>query len=241
MAPFRDNYLYRNFVFNLSNVDETGDMTTGVEGYYDVFSSAFRLLLQDPPTYEFQPPATTWTTIPALLATNDTRWLCSYPFDSSYDLLWEIGAYSNNTNQLGYVTTMFNNVRNLYGLPFLSAEIAYSTINNVVGTYTLNAGSSTTQSVYYIYPETAQPQFQTVEYDFWNTSVDAIPGSLNFSPTNTSRLLIATPGNEITVAGLRQTRHSKRIHQCIWLSWSILRQSLCCDQWRCHDQLRRFC
>jgi hypothetical protein len=85
---------------------------------------------------------------------------------------------------------MFNNVRNWFGLPFLSA--------NISGTTTLYAGNTTTADGYF-YPETAQPQFQLAEYDFWNNS--PVPGSSGFSTTNKSDLLIAPVGSSIMMNG----------------------------------------
>jgi pimeloyl-ACP methyl ester carboxylesterase len=100
----------------------------------------------------------------------------------------EIGLfYDSNTN-----LQMASNVKNIYGLPFLSV--------NLSGTTILYVGNTTTAGGY-IYPETAQPLFQTVEYDFWNANSGALPGMANFSPTNTSRLMITPVGNSFTIAG----------------------------------------
>jgi hypothetical protein len=179
--PFECNYRYRNFVLSSTNLDANGRTTTGAGGKYGLWG----LTLTEPPMFQFQTPIVNGATIPALLATNNTRWLASYALDSDYSYLWKIGA----TNSEG-VNGLFNNVRNWYGLPFLSA--------NISGTTTLYAGNTTTASGYF-YPETAQPQLQTVEYDFWNRS--PVPGNSLFSTTNTSDLLIAPVGSSITVNG----------------------------------------
>ena len=190
--PFECNWRYRNFVFNSSELDGNGRTTTGAGGNYyyteiglmDLVPGS--LTLEYPFIYQFQPPATNGATIPALLDTNSTRWLASYALDSVSDYLWKIGS----TNDEG-VTGMFNNVRNLYGLPFLSA--------NISGTDILYAGNVTTAEGYYFYPETAQPQFQLAEYDFWDHS--PVPGSSGFATTNTSDVLIAPVGKPIMVNG----------------------------------------
>lgn len=188
LLPFEENYLYRNFVFSLADVDSNGRINTGAgDSYFITGTSA--LILQDPPVYEFQPPTTNWTTVPALLGTNVTRWLCSYPIDSSGGFLEEIGV-TVNVDPLSY--SLASNARNIFGLPFLSAEIARG--NNSGATTTLYAGGSTTNGGHF-YPETAQPKFQTVEYDFWQTWPTPLPGMDDFSPTNTSQLMITSVGN----------------------------------------------
>jgi hypothetical protein len=189
--PFEENYRYRNFVLDSTNLDSNGHITTGAGGYYysyyytpsGIVSAS--LLLNDPPTFQFQAPATNGAAIPALLATNKTRWLASYALDSDYSWLWKIGA----TNYEG-VSGMFNNVRNWFGLTNLSA--------NISGTTTLYAGNVTAAGGYF-YPETAQPQFQTAEYDFWNRS--PVPGMANFVNGQSSDLLIAPVGVPTMVNG----------------------------------------
>jgi hypothetical protein len=198
--PFENNYRYRNFVLNSTNLDSSGRITTGAGGdyYYNLCwvwnlypgdwvweEYPGSLMLVDSPAFQFQPPTTNGATIPSLLATNNTRWMVSYALDSASSYLWKIGA----TNYAG-MNGLFSNVRNWYGLPFLSA--------NLSGTTTLNAGNTTTAEGYF-YPETAQPLFQTAAYDFWSRS--QVPGSSGFSTTNTSDVLIASVGNSITVNG----------------------------------------
>ena len=194
--PFESNYRYRNFVFSSTNLDSNGRITTGAGGVYYGYnivllaSGSYNyypagLLLKSPPAFQFQTPMTNGATIPALLATNNTRWLASYALDSSVYDLWKIGA----TNSEG-VIGLFNNVRNWFGLPILSI--------NISGTTTLYAGNVTTADGHF-YPETAQPQFQLSEYDFWQRS--PIPGSSSFSTTNKSDLLIAPVGGSIMING----------------------------------------
>ena len=192
LAPFEDNHLYRNFVFSLADVDSNGHITTGVG------SNGGELILQDPPVYQFQPPTTNWTTVPTVLGTNVTRWLCSYPIDAAYS--WgEIGITPWGSG----LYTLAGNARNIFGLPFQSVEFAY-TQNGQFGTNTLLAGGgiTNTASTIYFYPETAQPRFQTVEYDFWQPWPGLMPGMSAFSPTNKSQLIITALGNpNLVVAG----------------------------------------
>ncbi|HEX3626439.1 MAG TPA: alpha/beta hydrolase, partial [Verrucomicrobiae bacterium] len=53
-----------------------------------------------------------------------------------------------------------------------------------------------------VFPDTAQPQLQTVEYDFWNANTDTLPGNSSFSPTNPApKFLVMSAGGTINVAG----------------------------------------
>jgi Alpha/beta hydrolase of unknown function (DUF900) len=198
--PFENNYFFRNFVFNLSDVSQ-GYLNTGI---YSA-QTPYLIISNSPVAYLFQPPTTNETTIPALLSTNETRWLAAgeYMFGSTES--WggdtpygEIGVSEDNSGNF------YLGGSNYFGLPFLSVEIAYGS-GSGTATTTLNAGGSTSQGGYF-YSETAQPQFQTVGYDFWNLtspsgSPTPLPGTTGFSETNPSDLLIVgVPGN-ISVAG----------------------------------------
>jgi len=193
--PFGENYFYRNFVFTLADADADGLLAS--------FDDPFTLnpensdnddfgMLQ-PPAYQFQPPTVSGTVIAPLLATNQTRWLllCQPTFDSGNSPIGMI--QSGGTNQLA------TNFRNGFGLQFLSTEIAWG--NTSPQTYTDYPGVTTTDGGWF-YSETAQPQFQTVEYDFWNppywpylnTNLTVLPGMPGFLTTNKSQLLIASVG-----------------------------------------------
>ncbi len=226
--PFGENTLFHNFVFSLPDAGPTtnyyqpyglGHLTTGASGSYDDYYNypyhPTPLILTEPATYQFTLNTTNGGTIPALLPPNSTHWLCSYPLDST-EMYWDgenivstgyleqIGVTpSYQTDWQTYynsIYTMASNARNYWGLPFLSVTIAYG---NIAGTATettiLNAGSQEENVDGYFYPETAQPQFQTVEYDFWSRS--PLPESANFSTTNTSDLLIVPVGSSIMVNG----------------------------------------
>lgn len=148
---FAHNAHYRNFIFNTSDLDGNGRLNTGATSYNGDTS----LILSEPAKYQFTVPASSGASISALLATNDTQWLGTYPMDSPPDsYLSEIGI----TNSSG-TYFMAGNAKNLFGLPFISTIIANSS-----GTTLLSAGGNTTQGGSF-YPETAQPQFQLEEYD----------------------------------------------------------------------------
>jgi pimeloyl-ACP methyl ester carboxylesterase len=204
LIPFENNYFYRNFVFSLSDVDDTGRMATGID---DVdYESAEYFTINNSPTYQFQGSMISGTNAPALLATNETRWLASSPLDF-YGSDIGIWSYSDEGNSF---LAMTNDLQNLFGLSFLSAGIAWGNASD--STNVLLAGGDIEDNAGgYTYPETAQPQFQTVEYDFWQESlnygggfaatVDAVPGNPSFSTTNSSRQFFTSPGSPIQIAG----------------------------------------
>ena len=192
VEPFDDNYRYWNFVFNPANVDESGALTTGVLFDGD-FSGQLELLN---PACQISYPPTLSQITNAWLAADRTRWLYSEWLADPGDVLTQnFPTYS-----------MAANARNIYGLQFLSAELAYWSGSSLTTT-TLSNGNQVTLpsgvSSPEIYLETAQPQLQTVEYDFWNpayssymtpSNLDLVPGMPGFSPGSKSRLMICPVG-----------------------------------------------
>ena len=201
LQPFVDNYRYRNFAFDSSALNGYGMLTLGV-GLYSGYSW---YLFADSAAFQFAPPAANGTAITALLGASQTRWLQSYPYED----ISEIGLNYDGSSGTTY---MNYNAKNLYGLPFLSTEIAGGNGNS--DQLTLYPGYSTTASGY-LYPEVAQPQYQTVgvEYDFWEGSPyglfggppvggsSPLPGTMGFSTSQTSDLLIAPVGTPVQVNG----------------------------------------
>ncbi len=207
LLPFIYNYTYRNFVYSVSDLS-TGGLLNSLTNYLNTFNFG----LTEPPPYYFQLPATATnlTPIPSLLDTNTTRWLgigltCYLDYYSdtgeiSYDTYWEIAMELNYGTK---IMTMGSNITNLYGLPFLSTVIANGNAGSQI--YAIRPGYNSTNvfpNYGWMYSEVAQPQFQTLEYDFWNPNSDALPGSANFSTTNANHLMITTVGNpNFQVAG----------------------------------------
>ena len=181
IRPFSDNCLYRNFVFTLGDVGSNGNLATGANLNQNFAS------LDAPVKYQFPGDPSSQ---PALLSTNSTRWLL-------YDAAGDLGDFGDyNVVNIGLVTpdldrdtysdtySMSGGYRNWFGLPYLSVNLVYPTTydgsGNPVGltTNVLSAGDTLSLSINAtwsiasdnnsdIYPETAQPQFQPVEYDFW--------------------------------------------------------------------------
>jgi hypothetical protein len=190
--PFHNNVRYENFVFNSTNLTSGGYLNTGVDYDNHYLSVNGGTLLLHPLTFEFQ----IHTNYSSMLATNQTRWLLAYPIPLKTS--WDTSPIGFATNSSGG-WTFASSAHNYWGLPFISAKLAY---NNSTTT-TLNPGDSysppTGVSTTWAYMETAQPQFSTVEYDFWDSS--PVPGSGNFSPTNTSDLLVVPVDGSIGVNG----------------------------------------
>jgi hypothetical protein len=242
--PFENNWRYRNFVFSPQDAGTTtnyyfsryglGHILTSVFGDYDTYyqliwpytptplvlgppdsDSTLRPVLQ--PKYVFQTPTglTNGAAIPAFLDASTTRWLASYPLDSSEgdwvegtNGIWtfvssgyleEIGVTPSSDATYNTYRTMASNARNYWGLPLLSANIAYDDGSGNLVTTTLNAGGQVENIDGYFYPETAQPQFQTTEYDFWNSS--PLPGMTNFVNGQASDLLIAPVDRSTMING----------------------------------------
>jgi hypothetical protein len=193
--PFEDNELYHNFVFNPSTVDTNGFTTTGVQADYYNLSGGVDLLLELTPTYN---PSTNSLSLPPALGSGQTRWLCTSPMDLFEAFqLGELGlmGFSINENTSPVSWTLNNNVRNYWGLPFSSANMFYLDDNGGLHSSVLYPGNSlSTDNPEAVYLETAQPQFQTVEYDFWKSDaygdLPPLPGSHEFSVTNKSDLII---------------------------------------------------
>ena len=204
LFPFTDNALFQNFVFNTANLDaDTGFINTGV-----ALATGTQLELSVNPTYQFHASGGSWTNLPGLLSTSDTSWLCSTPFyNNSYDseqaALRECGLTrtTGTTNYNFFLGTAYN----VFGLELASVKLVDSANLGYTLT-TLNANSSVAipiiGSFYAPYVGAAQPQFQLVEYDFWEPGYQFLPGSPGFSPTHQSQLLVTPVGSTgIQVAG----------------------------------------
>jgi hypothetical protein len=195
--PFEENYLYLNFAFNPNNVDSSGEITSGPTG------NSFPIGMNEPTTYQFTYPTANDTSIPAVLSTSDTQWLCSYPPDANdYS---EMGIDQWFDDQYNLYFSMTNDVPNYFGLPFTSTAIAWGSGS---GNYTvLNAGGTVENVNGYFYPATVLPKFQTLEYDFWQNPgagswpyaesayTTNVPGTSGFLTSYTNSLMIASVGD----------------------------------------------
>jgi hypothetical protein len=206
--PFEENCLFRNFVYSPADIDAGGNVTNVTLGDYYDYHVIYDVRVNRPPQYQFQ---TNGMALPDLLSADTTRWLL-YDADDSVPDVYSAGIVNVDTDWSSYYTvSMPGNLRNWFGLPYVSTELAWG--NTSGATTILNAGHSVSGWDYYgvnLYPETAQPQFQTVEYDFFNAApiwdaaigyTYALPGNPAFSPTNTSQQFFISVGKQAQIAG----------------------------------------
>ena len=201
LTPFENNYFFRNFVFSLSDVDSSGRMATGI-GDDSEGNGEFTLTINVPPVYQFQSSMISGTNASAVLYTNEDSWLASYPLtDNGLDL--GISSYYDGNSYYA----MTNDVKNIFGLLFLSVKLAWG--NSGGDDVTLpSPGVVEDNEGGYVYPQAAQPQYQTTAYDFWiealngvSLSTPPLPGNPAFTTTNASQMIFAPVGSGIQIAG----------------------------------------
>jgi len=207
--PFQDNYMFMNCVFDPSRL-AGGGMTNGVAFYNNSVNdgSDGYLIFNNPPAYSFTTPADDVTNIPAL-GPNLAQWYGAGSY--CYPVFNLPRLIAVDTVDYPGTNVMLSGISNIFGLPFLSTEIAHSDSS----TTTLYPGQATAQnSGDFFYTQTAQPGLQTVEYDFWNANdgyydnngnwitPEPLPEGIGFSPTNQSNHALVVPvGSTIQIAG----------------------------------------
>ncbi len=203
-APFKLNCFFRNFVFDASALSADGWVTNS-----DNFNPVQVNL--NPLPYQFNGDNFT-----AVLGVDASQWIAANKIlTSNYaqNNLADFGLSFNGSADHCFINA---SARNYYGLPFLSAIVVqgfgpgefsadYLRLNDTL--------SCTNANIQLVYPETAQPQFQTVEYDFWNPNDgyrsndvwmpwETLPGQAGFSPANAGNShLMAGVGTSLTIAG----------------------------------------
>jgi hypothetical protein len=197
--PIRENFFWRNFAF--STVDITnGTFHTGTETGFSTDAVEWMRGLENP-KYVYWGSGTELT--PPLVLTNSdfrwTYWFSTIPNET--DLLAEAGIFVIGTNLF-----LPFNVSNIYGLRINSVHFKDNDNQYV----TLSRGESLPApdgSDFFV--ETENPILQPVGYYFasqsryiwYGSPLEPVPGSPEFSATNTSRPLITGIGQPITVAG----------------------------------------
>ncbi len=230
--PFIESYLFRNLAFTTDFVDSNGALTTGA-GYQDHYlrwrSSDYVSLLR-PLTFVYQ---TNLAPVSPLLDINSSRWLFYDPLATTNDPI-SAGLYSlDYTN--GRVA-MAAGSHNWFGLSYLSVNAAYNDIyTGYLATNVVRAGTEVLLPEYDIYAveepnvyvETAQPGFETVEYEFWNSNsfyltnydqwVFSLPGGPGFSTTNYgARVLLAGVGSPVQIAGYAKLEVTNSIYSGVY-------------------------
>ena len=209
--PFFENYLFFNFADASTNVDASGLLNTGVGN-----EDSTELELSSTPSWRFQAPSGVWTNLSGLLDASDTAWLCSLPIDDSSVYSIYSDLYENNVTPNGDGSfTLAAGAKNFYGLAFSTEKIAGDDSSSGNISYNLTPGNTSAQYSFdagpILYAGTAQPEFETLEYDFfspvpvWNPAITRytenwLPGSQYFSTTNQSQEFIVGVGHTVQVA-----------------------------------------
>ncbi len=184
--PVSDNCIYRNFVFDQNHLDPSGFLNTGIypslAHYYQPAVSVTNF-----PAYYFDVPdflTGANTTVPSsFLTAAQTRW-----------------SFANDFSPAPLTSTNFpTGQQNYYGLPYLSAELAYVTDNQLT-LQTINPGDNVPSNSI-LYFETAQPGYLLTGYYFARAGSDPQPESIVFSTTNTTRLMFLGVGSSLSIAG----------------------------------------
>lgn len=181
--PFDEHYRYRNFVFDATRLNSSGHLHTGLtwESPWDAPT------LWYPATNQFVYP-TNVVMFPTLLNEGSARWLYWHEFEPWSGRAWdEIGI----TQPGDFV--MSPGYRNLFGLEYLSAQLAWG--NTAGDTATLAAGGSIPAYDGFFYPETETAGLLNSGYYFGQAGRDWLPGHTSFSPTNTTPVLITSVGD----------------------------------------------
>ena len=204
LLPFYENHLYRNLVFNDTNLTTQGLPTTGADWWFG------ELRFTWPGTHSFSPPANP-TPLASVLTLAETRWTCWSDLDEPQFGVFDwvnvgVTLTFNQNNQPAY--TMSSGAQNWFGLPYESVKLAWDSLSGPVATTILQPGGSFYANDWtllgypwgYFYPETATPQFQSEGYYFarvvdGQSSDVPLPGHTLFASTNPAPLLIASVGD----------------------------------------------
>lgn len=195
LRPIQENHLWRNFAYSSCDFSNTTFITGGS---YDSLSHVRKLRNAK---YAYTGTGTE-SPLPILLSDGGFPWLLfrGYATFPTFDTVAaaEIGVISNTTHS-ALVTT---DARNSFGLPLESLRVGPSTLVSPGSTFV------TTNSL--SFPDFEAPSLQTVDYYFssqvphyqaFDLHHPAVPGSSDFTTTNTTPLLIASVGQTYEVSG----------------------------------------
>ncbi|HEX3625029.1 MAG TPA: hypothetical protein VH280_06315 [Verrucomicrobiae bacterium] len=227
--PFYENYLYANFVYQTNDVNQNGYLASRVSEIFNPFfpDTDEALLLTNLPPFLFPQPTTQGTDIPNQI--NNTQWLYGLPFQRVNYFVTNGVGYGLAGNGLTFVTsptnvylndfTMENNPVNYFGIPIQSDQVVYAewSLGAPLQFQVEMPGDSFTGSLGFAFPETIQPAFKTVEYDFRNPATASLPGNSSFTPTNNDDLLIASVADPtFQVAGYVKLAVTNTIYPAVY-------------------------
>ncbi len=202
LRPVQENFLWSNFVFNASTYLD------GNLGYALDCPLVSLRLLNDPLNASYAGSGTE-SNVPVALVNSSAQWLYYggiWPDEDSCGLSRDVGIGTNGAGKF----LMSSGGKNCFGLNFESAQVDY-------GTSPLEPGTpgNVTDGGYSVncWPQTDIPSLETVDYFFvsqtpyfnfnaaYGTPRPPLPGSPDFTVTNTSPLLITGLGQSMNVAG----------------------------------------
>jgi len=194
--PFNINYLFRNLVFDPLHVDSFGEPTLGWNFADDGAGSFGAFWIGDGSTFTFSFSQTNaLVSIPSMLSTNQLSTAQPEWFYTIYPDA--IGVETTSSNTL----TLLSDSVNYFGLPVLSAKIAYFGSPPTFQTLDRGGWVPPPPGQARGYGKTAEPQLHTIDYYFCQPGLHLLPGHTNFVVTNTSPPLIAVVGQPSQFAG----------------------------------------
>ncbi len=192
MRPLREHFLWRNYVLNAADVDTNGVWTTGAD--YDTLG---QIRVLDGPKHQYSGCGAE-IPLPLAFTAADANWLYYRWIFFYWDLpaTAEVGVWfdANGYAFLGV------NVLNCYGLALASLYLGSE--------HLFQPGAAVTGFYDDYFPKFAAPTLQTVDYYFVSQTPyfqgraprPPLPGSPDFTVTNTSPPLITAVGQPLTVA-----------------------------------------
>ncbi len=170
--PFLENNNYRNFVFDLNHLNDNGRLTNG--GFSSGYLGNYFTLTNAGATYRFQAP-TNVITIPGVLSSAESAGIY-FPFSPD-----RIG--------IDYDRFFGPSPTNIFGLAysFIHQEWYGAGTDIYPNHYITNLNN--------LYPVVLPPVLRTVGYYFARPSINPIPGTTDFSITNSTPILIISGNN----------------------------------------------
>jgi hypothetical protein len=188
VAPFEENFFYRNVVFAPSDIGPNTLPATGVSGSINgiMFGDSLSYVCPEPPNMLWTPPA-------SLLNPAQAQWFFN-------EEAFSIATVGIRNDSLG---TFFMDAgySNYFGLPYTSAEFAFNPGGGVQFNNLAVGGNISAALAGTFYAATALPQLETTGYYFGRYRIEPIPGDHAFSVTNTTPFIVVPVGQSISLAG----------------------------------------
>jgi hypothetical protein len=205
LRPVQDNFLWSNFVFNAQ-----ADGSPGAYSYTFCGNGSgpyLRTLYDEPSVYGGSGME---SNLPVALVVSNATWIFSGEVSNTPDANddcanADVGlSVTSSTNLLLSV-----GVKNCFGLPIKSVKVGRG---NAGASQSLQQGIPGSFSAFEAaeyFPEVAEPALQTVDYYFasqsphfnYGTPLTPLPGTPDFTITNTSPVLLTAVGQFMAVAG----------------------------------------